>query len=271
VTAGAGLSAWWSRRGLLVIGILVLIYLFIPMFIVAGISFNVPPGPNVYQFGSFTWNNWTQLCEPEGLCPALWQSIEIGALATLGSTILGTLLAFALVRHRFAGRSAVNLFLFVLPVAAPRDPHKGRRGPLPHVFVQPPAAQMMRHGDDAGTQALGHPGAERLVVLRIELDRVDVEDEHVRTLALAQRPTDLTAASSAPRAERVGDRLKIDKPVKADRPQNAGKPLRRTNDADEAAKKEAAAARVRQLIDKRGPMLDKLRESVLKNKKEGEK
>ena len=118
MTAWTRLSAWLGRRGMLLIGLLVLIYMFIPMFVVVGMSFNVPPSPNVYQFGSFTWTNWSELCRPEGLCAALRRSIEIGALATVGSTILGTLLAFALVRHRFAGRSAVNLFLF-LPLASP--------------------------------------------------------------------------------------------------------------------------------------------------------
>lgn len=106
------------KHTVLVIGILVLVYMFIPMFVVIGMSFNVPPSPNVYQFGSFTLSNWSQLCGPEGLCESLWRSIQIGALATLGSTILGTLLAFALVRHRFPGRSALNLFLF-LPMASP--------------------------------------------------------------------------------------------------------------------------------------------------------
>ena len=112
------ISDWLGRRAVLIIGILVLIYLFIPMFVVIGMSFNVPPSPNVYEFGTFTWSNWTDVCKPEGLCAAVRRSLEIGALATLGSTIIGTLLAFALVRHRFHGRSALNLFLF-LPMASP--------------------------------------------------------------------------------------------------------------------------------------------------------
>jgi len=112
------LTDWLGKRAVLIAGILVLIYLFIPMFIVVAMSFNVPPSPNVYQFGSFTWTNWTELCRPDGLCASLRRSIEIGALATVGSTVLGTLLAFALVRHRFTGRAAVNLFLF-LPLASP--------------------------------------------------------------------------------------------------------------------------------------------------------
>jgi spermidine/putrescine transport system permease protein len=52
------------------------------------------------------------------MCSALGRSVEIGLLATLGATILGTLMAFALVRHRFAGRSALNLIIF-LPMASP--------------------------------------------------------------------------------------------------------------------------------------------------------
>jgi len=102
----------------MVIGVLVLVYMFIPIIVVVVMSFNEPPSRNVYEFGSFTWHNWTNLCEPYGLCASLLRSIEIGVLATIGATILGTLMAFALVRHRFAGRSATNLFIF-LPMATP--------------------------------------------------------------------------------------------------------------------------------------------------------
>jgi spermidine/putrescine transport system permease protein len=52
------------------------------------------------------------------MCEAVRFSIEIGLLATLGATALGTLMAFALVRHRFTGRSAANLVIF-LPMASP--------------------------------------------------------------------------------------------------------------------------------------------------------
>ena len=43
---------------------------------------------------------------------------QIGLLATIGATFLGTLMAFALVRHPFAGRSAANVIIF-LPMASP--------------------------------------------------------------------------------------------------------------------------------------------------------
>lgn len=101
-----------------IVGVLVLVYMCIPVVVVVAMSFNAPPSRNVYRFGTFTWDNWTGLCAPEGLCPALLRSVEIGLLATLGATVLGTLMAFALVRHRFAGRAALNLLVF-LPMASP--------------------------------------------------------------------------------------------------------------------------------------------------------
>jgi spermidine/putrescine transport system permease protein len=44
--------------------------------------------------------------------------LQLGLIATVGSTILGTMIAFALVRHRFRGRTVTNLLIF-LPMATP--------------------------------------------------------------------------------------------------------------------------------------------------------
>jgi spermidine/putrescine transport system permease protein len=52
------------------------------------------------------------------MCDSVVLSIQIGLLATLIATILGTLMAFALVRHRFRGRAATSLLIF-LPMATP--------------------------------------------------------------------------------------------------------------------------------------------------------
>jgi spermidine/putrescine transport system permease protein len=52
------------------------------------------------------------------MCEAVWRSVQIGFLTTVISTVLGTLLAFALVRHGFRGRTAVNL-LVLAPMATP--------------------------------------------------------------------------------------------------------------------------------------------------------
>ncbi len=52
------------------------------------------------------------------MCEAVVRSIEIGLLTTVVATILGTLMAFALVRYEFSGRSSTNLLIF-LPMATP--------------------------------------------------------------------------------------------------------------------------------------------------------
>jgi spermidine/putrescine transport system permease protein len=109
---------WIRERLVLLLGLLVLLYTFVPIFVVVLMSFNAPDSRNVYRFDGFTLDNWTNFCGAEGMCSSLVRSIEIGLVATLVATVLGTLMAFALVRHDFAGRSATNLLIF-LPMAAP--------------------------------------------------------------------------------------------------------------------------------------------------------
>ena len=109
----------WIREHLvLMLGLLVLVYTFVPIGVVVLMSFNAPETRNIYKFDGFTLHNWTNFCEAPGMCDSLWLSIRIGLLATLVATIIGTLAAFALVRHAFAGRSSSNLLIF-LPMAAP--------------------------------------------------------------------------------------------------------------------------------------------------------
>jgi len=109
----------WIRRHLvLILGLLVLAYTFVPIAVVVLMSFNDPATRNVYRFDGFTLHNWTNMCEDPAMCDALWLSIRVGLLATLVATLLGTLAAFALVRYDFFGRSSSNLLIF-LPMAAP--------------------------------------------------------------------------------------------------------------------------------------------------------
>jgi spermidine/putrescine transport system permease protein len=108
------------RHLVLFLGILVLVYTFVPIFIVVMMSFNQLPSEQskIYKWNAFTLDNWLHPCADPSMCSALKTSIEIGLLSTLGATILGTLAAFALVRHQFVGRSATNVLIF-LPMAAP--------------------------------------------------------------------------------------------------------------------------------------------------------
>ncbi len=111
---------WLREHLVLVLGLLVLAYTFVPIVIVVLMSFNRPLSEQskIYEFNGFTLDNWTNPCEDPSMCEALGRSVEIGLLATLLATLLGTLAAFALVRHDFVGRSSSNLMIF-LPMAAP--------------------------------------------------------------------------------------------------------------------------------------------------------
>ena len=109
---------WFRERLVLILGILVLVYTFVPIFVVVLMSFNAPRSRLVYRFDGFTLDNWRNPCADPSMCDALVRSVQIGILATLVATILGTLAAFALVRHDFAGRSSMNLLIF-LPMASP--------------------------------------------------------------------------------------------------------------------------------------------------------
>jgi spermidine/putrescine transport system permease protein len=116
--AGRGPGRWLADHLVLVLGLLVLVYMTVPVLVVMLMSFNDPASRNSYSFDGFTLANWTDVCGPYQLCESLVTSLQIGLLATLGATLLGTLMAFAMVRHRFRGRSAANLLIF-LPMATP--------------------------------------------------------------------------------------------------------------------------------------------------------
>ncbi|MBI1351620.1 MAG: ABC transporter permease subunit [Actinomycetales bacterium] len=109
----------WLRKNLLgIIAILVLVYLFIPIAVIMVLSFNKPQGKFNLSWNQFSTDAWTNLCGVPGVCSSFVKSIEIGIIATLIATALGTMVAFALVRYRFKGRSTTNLLIF-MPMATP--------------------------------------------------------------------------------------------------------------------------------------------------------
>lgn len=110
---------WIGDHLVLALGLLVLVYMFVPIAVVVLMSFNDnSKSRNLYAFQDFTLNNWKDPFKPAGMKDAIFLSIQIGLLATLVAVILGTLAAFAMVRHDFKGRSAANIIIF-LPMASP--------------------------------------------------------------------------------------------------------------------------------------------------------
>jgi len=112
--------AWkWLRHNAVNIwAALAIAYLLVPIVLIAVFSFNDPEGKFNYTWSGFTTQYWTDAFAIPELNDAFVTSIELAAVATLISTILGTMIALALVRHNFTGRRVAN-FLIVIPMATP--------------------------------------------------------------------------------------------------------------------------------------------------------
>ena len=106
------------RRVLDVYALLALAYLFLPIGVVIAFSFNNPLGRFNYTWQGFTFKNWLHPFNYPGLSSAIKVSIEIALLSSLVATLLGTLIALALVRYRFRGSATTNLLIFI-PMTTP--------------------------------------------------------------------------------------------------------------------------------------------------------
>jgi spermidine/putrescine transport system permease protein len=110
---------WLRRNGLNIYAALAVAYLLIPIVVIAVFSFGETPRDKLdFALHSFTLEYWRHAFALTDLNDALLTSLKLAALATVGSTVIGTLMALALVRHRFFGRRAANL-LIILPMASP--------------------------------------------------------------------------------------------------------------------------------------------------------
>lgn len=97
---------------------LVLLFLFIPIVVIVVFSFNDPAGKFNYTWQGFTLDNWADPFKYPALTNALKLSLNVAAVSTAIALVLGTLVAIALVRQRFRGRTAVDTFL-ILPLTSP--------------------------------------------------------------------------------------------------------------------------------------------------------
>ncbi|MET3962774.1 putative spermidine/putrescine transport system permease protein [Marmoricola sp. OAE513] len=109
-----------SRTAKTVLGVLtgiVLLVVYVPLAVVVLNSFNTsrsftfPPSGWTTEWWDAAWHN-DEVRESLGL------SLQVAAVATVISLVLGTMAALALARYRFFGRDAVSL-LIILPIALP--------------------------------------------------------------------------------------------------------------------------------------------------------
>ncbi|MBN8909880.1 MAG: ABC transporter permease, partial [Rhodospirillales bacterium] len=106
-----GLALAWTMLTLSVV------FLLAPLAVTIAVSLSPSP---VFELPrdelSLIW--YRQIGALDGLLPSVLLSLEVAAIATAVSLVLGTLAAIAVVRGRFPGREAITTFL-VSPLMLP--------------------------------------------------------------------------------------------------------------------------------------------------------
>jgi spermidine/putrescine transport system permease protein len=122
VSAPSRAWAWLRRNGLKIYAGVAIAYVLIPIGVIAVFSFaDASQNRDRLAFAinnGFTLKYWTHAFSVPDLNQALLTSFKLAALATAIATVIGTMMAVALVRYRFYGRRSTNLLL-VLPMATP--------------------------------------------------------------------------------------------------------------------------------------------------------
>jgi spermidine/putrescine transport system permease protein len=113
-----GAWKWLREHAVNIVAGLVVLYLLIPIAVILLFSFNNPQGRYNYTWVGFTLYHWAHAFSRPELTEALLTSLKLALLATVISTAIGTMMALALVRHKFFGRRLSN-FLIVIPMATP--------------------------------------------------------------------------------------------------------------------------------------------------------
>ncbi|MDP4634487.1 MAG: ABC transporter permease [Pontimonas sp.] len=106
-----------AKVGLLAIVGFILAFMYIPLFVVILNSFNEAQLSS-WPIENFSLYWWEFAASYEPIRLALLNSVIVATAAMVIASLLGTLVAFALNRYEFFGKSTVNL-LVVLPIALP--------------------------------------------------------------------------------------------------------------------------------------------------------
>jgi spermidine/putrescine transport system permease protein len=111
----------WTRFVLPTYSSLVVLYVVFPILIVILYGFNESHTrlPQVvFKWQGFTLDWYREIFSIPGLTPAFFLSLRLALSSMVVSTILGTLVALALVRYRFRGKIALEQVMF-MNIAAP--------------------------------------------------------------------------------------------------------------------------------------------------------
>jgi spermidine/putrescine transport system permease protein len=108
---GARLPRW-------VLGVSVAVYLFLHLPILVLVVFSFNDSKFSVDWAGFTFDWYRRLLQRPDILRGLKASLIVGGVSTVISAVLGTLIALALARHRFRGRTAFEGFLYV-PIVTP--------------------------------------------------------------------------------------------------------------------------------------------------------
>jgi spermidine/putrescine transport system permease protein len=121
-TGGPGLmrrvALFIGNYGILAYAALALVYLFAPIFVIVLFSFNDVRGRFNFVWNGFTLDNWADPFKIDALTDAMVLSLEVAAVSTIIATVLGTMIALALIRYRFFLAAPTNL-LVLIPLTTP--------------------------------------------------------------------------------------------------------------------------------------------------------
>jgi spermidine/putrescine transport system permease protein len=109
---------WLRENAVMIYGAFAIAYMLIPIALIIVFSFNDPEGKFNFTWSGFTLDHWSHPFAISELTDALLISLRLAVFATVISTVLGTLVALALVRYEFFGRRATN-YLIIIPTATP--------------------------------------------------------------------------------------------------------------------------------------------------------
>jgi len=113
--ADGAVGSRWPGRFLDAVAALVLLYLFVPIFVIILYSFNRPEGKFNFVWKAFSFDAWSDPFKYPQLVDAMKLSLSVAAISTGVALVFGTLIALALCRYSFRGSSSIGMLL-VLPL-----------------------------------------------------------------------------------------------------------------------------------------------------------
>ena len=108
----------FSRASLCAMTVMTIVFLYLPLLVVARLSFNPQKSVSWPGWRGYTTSWWGKAWEAAGPRDALINSCKVAFASMLIALVLGSLAAFAMTRFRFFGKTSVS-FLLVLPIALP--------------------------------------------------------------------------------------------------------------------------------------------------------